>query len=198
MSSKYSFEKYIYPSRWMDYWYQIKETLFLEPENILEVGVGNRIVSDYLKSTGINITTVDINKELNPDIVSSIVSIPVNDNSFDVILCAEVLEHLPFKDFEKGLTELNRITKKYIILSLPHFGPMIKLSIKFPFVKEIKIAIKINFPARHRFNGEHYWEIGKKGYSTSSIRKAIKKYFRIKKEFIPYECHYHRFYILEK
>jgi hypothetical protein len=197
MSSKYSFGKYIYPSRWMDYWYQIKEILNLQPDNILEVGIGSKLVSDYFRSKKINVITVDINKDLNPDVIGSVTDIPLKEE-FDVVLCAEVLEHLPFEDFEKGLKELGRLSKKYVVLSLPHFGPMIKLSIKIPFIREIKIAIKINFPVRHKFDGEHYWEIGKKGYSSSKIRQILKKYFRIKKEFIPYECHYHRFYILEK
>jgi ubiquinone/menaquinone biosynthesis C-methylase UbiE len=198
MSSKYSFQKYIYPSRWMDYWYQIREVLTLHPRNLLEVGVGSGVVFDYLKSQGVNITTIDINKELNPDVVGSVTNIPLKDNFFDVVLCAEVLEHLPFADFEKGLKELNRVSKKYVVLSLPHFGPMIKASIKAPFIKEIKIFFKTYLPVVHKFNGEHYWEIGKKGYPSSKIRKIINKHFEIKKEFIPHESHYHRFYVLEK
>jgi hypothetical protein len=113
-------------------------------------------------------------------------------------LCAEVLEHLPFEKFEKCLQELRRVSKKYVVLSLPHFGPPIKLSFKVPLFKEIKMALKIPFPTKHKFNDEHYWEIGKQGYPASKIRKILKKYFKIKKEFIPFENQYHHFYILEK
>jgi hypothetical protein len=81
---------------------------------------------------------------------------------------------------------------------LPHFGPPIKFSFKIPFFKEVKMALKIPFPIKHKFNGEHYWEIGKQGYPASKIRKILKKYFKIKKEFIPFENQYHHFYILEK
>lgn len=85
-----------------------------------------------------------------------------------------------------------------MILSLPHFGPPIKLSFKIPFLKEIKIAFKISYLVKHKTNGEHYWEIGKRGYQSSKIRKIIKRYFKIKKEFIPFENQYHHFYVLEK
>jgi len=44
------------------------------------------------------------------DYKSDITKIPVNDKTFDVILCTEVLEHLP--EPEKALKELSRIIKK--------------------------------------------------------------------------------------
>jgi len=40
------------------------------------------------------------------------------DNQFDLVVCCEVLEHLP--NPEKGLSELARITAKYLIVSVPH------------------------------------------------------------------------------
>lgn len=53
------------------------------------------------------------------DYVCDILSIPVNDASFDVILCSEVLEHLP--DPVKALYEFSRILKPggKIILTAP-------------------------------------------------------------------------------
>lgn len=62
------------------------------------------------------------------DIISDITDIPVEDKSFDVILCTEVLEHLP--DAVKALNEFNRILKPGGLLlltapfaSLTHFAP---------------------------------------------------------------------------
>ena len=118
--------------------------------------------------------------------------------SFDLILCAEVLEHLPFEKFEQCLSELKRVSKKNVVLSLPHFGPQLKIRFKVLFIKEIKFAFKIPYHPKHKSGGVHYWEIGKRGYSSRKIRDIIKKYFKIKKEFIPFENQYHHFYILEK
>jgi SAM-dependent methyltransferase len=62
------------------------------------------------------------------DLICDIVSIPESDASFDVILCSEVLEHLP--DPQKALDEFSRLLKpngKLILTapfaSLVHFAP---------------------------------------------------------------------------
>lgn len=62
------------------------------------------------------------------DIVSDISSIPRKDNSFDAIMCIEVLEHIPHPD--KAIQEFSRLLKndgKLIITapfcSLTHFAP---------------------------------------------------------------------------
>jgi ubiquinone/menaquinone biosynthesis C-methylase UbiE len=62
------------------------------------------------------------------DIVSDITCIPVNDESFDIVLCTEVLEHVP--DPVSAINEMGRILKKNGIMivtapvcSLTHFAP---------------------------------------------------------------------------
>jgi len=198
MTQTYKFSKYDYLDRWISYWHQIDEVLKLNPKNILEIGIGNKTVYDCLKKEGVDVKTLDIDKELKPDFIADVLKMPLKDNSFDLILCAEILEHLPFEDFEKAFSELKRVSIKYVVLSLPHFGPPIKFSFKIPFLKEIKFSFKIPFPKKHQFHGEHYWEIGKRGFSIRRIRKIIKKYFKIEKEFIPFENQYHHFFILKK
>ena len=198
LSEKYNFQDYNHKGRWTSYWHQIDEVLKLNPGRVLEIGVGNSTTSNYLKSLGVNLITMDIDEKLGSDVKGNILEMPFKDNVFDIILCAEVLEHLPFNDFEKGLAELNRVTKKYVVLSLPHFGPTIKFSFKIPFIMEKKVAFKVLFPKKHKFNCEHYWEIGKRGYPFKKNKGVIEKYFKIQKKFIPFENQYHHFFILEK
>lgn len=195
---KYGFSQYDYKNRWISYWHQLNEILDSNPQSVLEIGVGSKVVSNYLKNQGIKVVTLDIDDNLKPDVKASIIKMPFEDNFFDVVLCAEVLEHLPFEKFEESLKELKRISRKNVVLSLPHFGHSLKLSFKIPFIKEKKIAVRLAFPIKHKFNGEHYWEIGKRGYPLAKIKKTLKGHFKIKKEFIPFENQYHHFFILEK
>ncbi len=44
--------------------------------------------------------------------------LPVADNSFPLVTCLEVLEHLP--DSSVGLRELVRVSSEYILCSVPH------------------------------------------------------------------------------
>ncbi len=195
----YLFEKYSHKDRWVSYFHQLDEMIKLSPKSVLEIGVGDRVVGDYIKNnTTISYTSFDIDPDLSPSFCGSILDIPVENASFDAVCAFEVLEHLPFSDFEKALKELKRVSKKNVIISLPHFGPPVKFLLKIPFLPELKWAIKIPYPREHRFNGEHYWEIGKQTFSSRRIKNILKTHFLIEKDFIPFDNQYHHFYVLRK
>lgn len=197
----YDFSKYCDQDRWSSYWYQVNELLKLKPSSVLEVGVGDNFLSSYLKNnTEIKYRSLDIDSELNPDLVASVDSIPLSDNSFDVVCAFEVLEHLPFDRFNKSINELKRVSKKYIIISLPHWGRHFSIDIRGPFFKRFRTQYKMNiFSKKHKFNGQHYWEIGKSGYSLSKIKNNIKSSnLEIIDDFIAFYSPYHHFFILKK
>lgn len=187
--------------RWVSYWYQIKEVLDQNPKRILEIGVGNKTVSDYLKKLGIKVTTLDFDKSLRPDIVGEVLNLPFRKDSFDIVLVAEVLEHLPFKDFKGAIGEIYRVTKKNAVITLPHFSiTNLYFGIKLiPFIPKKEFNLKIDLPIKHKFLGEHYWEIGKRGFSLGKIKGIVEKsHFKIEKCFYPKENPKHQFFILNK
>ena len=203
LKAKYNFQNYNhknynYKSRWISYWHQIDEVLKLNPDKVLEIGVGNKTVSNYLKSLGLDLITIDIDGGLKPDVIGNVLKTPFQNNSFNVILCAEVLEHLPFSDFEKSLNEIKKVCGQYAIITLPYGGIDFSLIAYLP-KKGLKtiLSVKIPFPRKFEFDGEHYWEIGKKGYSLNKIRKILSKYFVIGREFYPTENMWHYFFILK-
>ena len=101
----------------------------LELNNLLEVGCGEGHLASYmkkLKSTikteGIDISSdiIKLASETYPDIkfsVQSLYGLSYPDNSFDMVVASEVLEHLEYP--EKAMTELKRVTKKHCLLSVP-------------------------------------------------------------------------------
>jgi len=193
--------RYNTPARMSAYGYQIKETMECSPNNVLEIGLGNGIVSLILKKFGFSVTTLDHNKKLCPDIVASVTNIPLDDGSFDVVLCCEVLEHIPYSDFEKALREIYRVTRKHLIITLPDKNRYFSITAKIPMMRERRLVIECPFlfPKKHKYDGEHYWEIGKKGYSLGRICKSINNSgFTITSTYRMREILWHRMFVAHK
>lgn len=196
--SHYQFGKYSFDGRFVSYYWQLKEVLALEPSSVIEVGVGDRVFGNFIKNnTNVSYTSVDVAEDLKPDVVGSILNLPFGDKSFDVVCAFEVLEHLPFEQFDVAITELSRVARTHVVISIPHFGPMLSFSLKIPFLSEIRIAWKIPFPKKNVFNGEHYWELGKIGYPAQRVRKVLQKQGDILREFVPFGNSYHHFFVLK-
>lgn len=196
--SNYNFEKYAFEGRFVSYYWQLKEVLALNPQSVLEVGVGDRVFGSFIKNnTAVTYTSIDLAEDLHPDIVGSVLELPFADKQFDVVCAFEVLEHLPFDQFDRALAELARVARTYVVISLPHFGPMISFSFKIPFFPEMRVALKIPFPKKHIFNGQHYWEIGKRGFSIFRIREKFSAYGKIMRDFVPFGSPYHHFFVLK-
>jgi len=194
-------ESYDTKGRFNSYWHQINEVLALKPKKVLEIGIGNGFVTRYLRERRLDVTSLDIVRELKPDVVGSVLSIPFANKSFDLVACYEVLEHLPYIDFTKGLKEIHRVSQKHVILSLPDHTVVYRFNIELPRINPIKKLIPRIFPrpADHEFDGQHYWIIGKRHYPLKKIESDINQAgFEITKTYRPFEFPYHRFFILRK
>lgn len=99
-------------------------------ESILDVGCGEGFTLNRLKKHGIgkrlegiehSIGAIELGKKVYPDIKikqGDIYKLPYQDNSFDLVLCTEVLEHLD--NPSKALKELIRVSNKYLVISVPN------------------------------------------------------------------------------
>jgi len=196
---EYTIQKYGHIDRFVSYAHQLREIAKCNPKTMLEIGVGDRLVGNYIRNnTAIHYTSADIADDVGADVIASVTELPFEDNSFDVACAFEVLEHLPYDLFDTALSELARVSKKDVLISLPHFAPPIKFLLKLPFLPELKFAFKVPYPRVHKFDGQHYWEIGKKGYSVAQIREKLQKYFEIRNEYVPFGNQYHHFFVLTK
>ena len=197
----YFVNSYDSKGRFISYWYQINEIIKLNPKKVLEIGIGNGFISKYLKERKVNVLTLDVDKRLNPDMVGSVLNIPFSDESFDLIACYEMLEHIEYKNINKALSEIFRVSKSYAILSLPDASRVYRVYLQIPKIGVFKRLIslpRLKNPI-HKFDGEHYWEIGKAGYPLSKITKDIERAgFDIIKTYRIFENPYHRFFILKK
>lgn len=107
---------------------RIKNTIDFIPNEIntlLEVGCGdgriiNRLIGKYKKICGLDISSNALKYVKTPKIQGSLEKLPFPDNSFDIVICCEVLEHLPYPIYNKALKEIERVSKNYILISVPN------------------------------------------------------------------------------
>lgn len=109
----------------------------LSPKTILDVGCGEGFILNELtlKHVGQKIEGVDnsktalsLGKKLFPRLslkYADIYHLPYQNNSFDLVVCLEVLEHL--KNPEKALDEILRVSKGSVIISVPN-EPFFRIS----------------------------------------------------------------------
>ncbi len=92
-------------------------------KTILDAGCGNGAISNYLED--FDITSIDksinaLTHVKNKPIYGSLDNLPFKDNSFDLIICSDVLEHLSNNIYKKTIIELKRVSKKYILIISPN------------------------------------------------------------------------------
>ena len=46
--------------------------------------------------------------------------LPFKNDTFDITICTEVLEHLPGEVLKKSIDELQRVSRKYVLVSVPY------------------------------------------------------------------------------
>lgn len=100
-------------------------------QTVLDAGCGEGSLSVMLAKKGAIVTGTDISvpnieaskkyaKSENVTIVfqtADLEALPFPDNSFDVVVCSHVLEHIP--DFDKGLQELVRVSRNRVVFAVP-------------------------------------------------------------------------------
>jgi len=108
---------------------EMMETIPSDTQSILDVGCGNGTFVNFLVDTFPDrfnkVIGLDTSKEAlkyvkSKKIKGTITNLPFKDKSFDLVTCLEVLEHLPQDDFKKGILELQRVSKRYIIITVPN------------------------------------------------------------------------------
>jgi methyltransferase family protein len=109
--------------RLCSFWHQADEVLNLGGGRVAEIGPGSGLVTDWLRRAGCEVVTVDHDPELAPDVVASVTALPLTDDEVDIALAGQVLEHLPWGDACKALSEMGRVARVGVVVSLPDASP---------------------------------------------------------------------------
>lgn len=111
---------------------RISETIKTIPADtlsILDVGCGNGVFINTLfmdfsdkfeRIVGLDTSSQALKYVKTEKMNGSIDNIPYESESFDMVSCLELLEHLPQQEFAKGISEIQRVSRKYILVSVPN------------------------------------------------------------------------------
>lgn len=109
---------------------RIKNAINLIPtdvKTVLDVGCGNGIFTNKLKEmsrydfvVGIDRSKAALHYVKTEKILADIGNLPIKSETFDLVVSMEVLEHLPVESLSKAMNEISRVTKKYILISVPN------------------------------------------------------------------------------
>jgi len=106
----------------------------LKNKTVLDVGCGRGIYGYLIRATRPLAKGRLIGLDTNPDylsfcsrfkvydklIKSDVRHLPFKDKSIDILLCTEVIEHLPKKEGKKFLNEINRVCRGRAIITTPN------------------------------------------------------------------------------
>ena len=145
---------------------QISSCIKKRPESVVDIGCGDgALLFDLDKKWKPRIFAFDLtrgrlNNTLNNikhahAIQGNVTSLPFKDNSLDMVICSEVLEHIP--DYARAVDELIRITKSTLIITVPNE----------------QVLEKIICPYCHR----HFYSAGHiNSFSETGMRKMLAAY----------------------
>ncbi len=143
---------------------EIKRIIPEDVKTVLDAGCGNGVVSNGLAGK-YDITALDISEtalryvKASKKFIGSIDKLPFESNSFDLVMVNDVLEHLDDETFGKALTEIERVSKKYIIVTSP-------------FLENLKF----NFTKCKNCKREYHINLHKRSFAFNQIRNIFKDF----------------------
>lgn len=160
--------------------YQTLESVIkpVKPVKILDVGSGEGFtlvrlsrckIGKILEGVDYSEDALKLGRKMYPNInlkQGDIYKLPYRDNSFDLLICTEVLEHL--QNPQKAIAELKRVTSKYVVFSVPN-EPFFTLA---NFLRGKYLKTFGNHPEHinHWVNGGFKKFLRKNGFRISAAR----------------------------
>ena len=93
-------------------------------KTVLDVGCGNGALGNFLPG-GVSVTGLDFSRAAlhhfrGHRVLGSVGRLPFRDRGFDLVICADTLEHLRAADFDACLAELRRVAGRFLLIVSPH------------------------------------------------------------------------------
>jgi ubiquinone/menaquinone biosynthesis C-methylase UbiE len=110
-----------------------------DTRTIIDVGCGNGLITNKLSEKydilGVDRSKAALKMVTCKKLEADCSSLPVEDRSYDLVLSSELLEHLDDDTYQATIREFQRISKKYILISVPFEESLSKGMIQCPECK---------------------------------------------------------------
>ncbi|NPV90659.1 MAG: methyltransferase domain-containing protein [Firmicutes bacterium] len=92
-------------------------------QSILDVGCGDGLITNALpaaiKVVGLDLSEEALKRVNRETVLGNVTNIPFPDAAFDLVMANDILEHLTLQERIKGLAEIARVARKYVIITVP-------------------------------------------------------------------------------
>ena len=122
------------------------------------------------------------------------------DASYDVVCAFQMLEHLPYETALQAFAEMVRVSRHNVVISLPDALPVWQYRYHVPKfgTRSLLFPRPILKQPEHVFDGEHHWEINKKGYGLGRVIKDFGRLCHLTRTYRVFENPYHRFFVFQQ
>jgi SAM-dependent methyltransferase len=121
---------------------RLNETLAMLPadaRSVLEVGCGDGFILNAVarqggreRLAGTDFSSAALKHVKAPALIASADALPFADRSWDAVMCLEVLEHLPQDVYARTLAELQRVSARHILITVPNRDDLLAAQVTCP------------------------------------------------------------------
>jgi hypothetical protein len=209
-STYYRSSRYSTRIRYLAYWWQAQLIESTSPREVLEVGIGPGVVAGVLRAAQIPTTTVDMNPNVHPDVVSDVRDLEqaLDGAQFDVVLCARVLHHLEVGQLPAALRALAAVTGRVLILVVPRENLSLYVSlrttgtdlntvvVRLPLVMKRVIRRLLSTFLGREMPASGSWALGA-GLAHDDFERMLGEHFRVSRRCSMHEDRSHEAWVLE-
>jgi SAM-dependent methyltransferase len=169
-------------------YYQLRDVESLNAgRRLLVIGPGQGLDTQIFRWRGYEVVTFDIDETFSPDIVGSVHDLSMFPaDRFDVAIASHVVEHVAEPYLDAALCEIARVAS-HAVIYLPIGGRHFHLRCA-PGITPLDVSLIVDMI--NPFNrpdgitpkyeaGQHFWEVGRPGWSLRAVRKRLTRYFDI-------------------
>lgn len=93
-------------------------------QTIVDVGCGDGAITNELarrwEVTGVDSSQTALDHVTAKSVMADATDLPFEDRSFDLVLSSQMLEHLDPSDYTAALSEILRVAREYVLISVPY------------------------------------------------------------------------------